>query len=99
MASKAPGRASAPSEEVRARKGIKKGLYLLPSAFNAANIGMGYFVVMVTRRGFQLLVGGSGELVLRAATAQFDTASRPIGWAILFDTLDGRIARLTKTTT
>jgi CDP-diacylglycerol---serine O-phosphatidyltransferase len=29
----------------------------------------------------------------------FDNASRAIGWAILFDTLDGRIARLTKTTT
>jgi CDP-diacylglycerol---serine O-phosphatidyltransferase len=99
MASKAPGRASAPSEEVRERKGIKKGLYLLPSAFTAANIGMGYFAVMATLRGFQLLGGGSGEEVLRAATAQFDSASRAIGWAILFDTLDGRIARLTKTTT
>ena len=50
MASKAPGRDSAPSEEVRERKGIKKGLYLLPSAFTAANIGMGYFAVMATLR-------------------------------------------------
>jgi CDP-diacylglycerol--serine O-phosphatidyltransferase len=36
---------------------------------------------------------------VRAATVHFDNASRAIGWAILFDTLDGRIARLTKTTT
>jgi CDP-diacylglycerol--serine O-phosphatidyltransferase len=99
MAVNAPGREDAPSEELRERKGIRRGLYLLPSAFTAANIGMGYFAVMATLRGFQLLGGGGGEEFVRAATAQFDNASRAIGWAILFDTLDGRIARLTKTTT
>jgi CDP-diacylglycerol--serine O-phosphatidyltransferase len=86
-------------EEVRERKGLKKGLYLLPAAFTAANIGMGYFAVMAALRGFQLLGGGAEGEGVRAATAHFDNASRAIGWAILFDTLDGRIARLTKTTT
>ena len=99
MASNAPRREGEPVEEVRERKGIKKGLYLLPSAFTAANIGMGYFAVMAALRGFQLLGGGTNEGAVQAATAQFDNASRAIGWAILFDTLDGRIARLTKTTT
>ena len=99
MASNVQGGEAAASEEVRERKGIKKGLYLLPSAFTAANIGMGYFAVMATLRGFQLLGGAGGERVLLEAAAQFDNASRAIGWAILFDTLDGRIARLTKTTT
>src|SRR2546429_4708495 len=98
MASNAPRREGEPFEEVRERKGIKKGLYLLPSAFTAANIGMGYFAVMAALRGFQLL-GGSNEGAVQAATAHFDNASRAIGWAILFDTLDDRIARLTKTTT
>src|SRR5947209_8221822 len=87
------------AEEVRERKGIKKGLYLLPSAFTAANIGMGYFAVMAALRGFQLLGSGADEKIVQAATAHFDNASRAIGWAILFDMLDGRIARLTKTTT
>jgi CDP-diacylglycerol--serine O-phosphatidyltransferase len=99
MASKAQSASGARAEGARERKGIRKGLYLLPSAFTAANIGMGYFAVMATLRGFQLLGSGEGEEALRAAAAQFDSAARAIGWAILFDTLDGRIARLTKTTT
>ena len=98
MASNAPRKEGEHAGEVRERKGIKKGLYLLPSAFTAANIGMGYFAVMAALRGFQLL-GDSNEGAVQAATAHFDNASRAIGWAILFDTLDGRIARLTKTTT
>jgi CDP-diacylglycerol--serine O-phosphatidyltransferase len=81
-------------EEVRERRGIKKGLYLLPSTFTAANIGMGFFSVMASLRGFQLL-----DENIPAATAQFDNAARAIGWAALFDALDGRIARMTKTTT
>lgn len=92
------GSQSASVEEVRERRGIRKGLYLLPSAFTAANIGMGYYAVMAAMHGFQLLGSGPNGEVARA-TAQFDNASRAIGWAILFDTLDGRIARLTKTTT
>jgi CDP-diacylglycerol--serine O-phosphatidyltransferase len=84
---------------VRERRGLKKGLYLLPSAFTAANVGMGYFAVMAALRGFQLMGDGPDGEGVRAATVHFDNASRAIGWAILFDTLDGRIARLTKTTT
>ncbi|HEY0081723.1 MAG TPA: phosphatidylcholine/phosphatidylserine synthase [Pyrinomonadaceae bacterium] len=80
------------------RRGIRKGLYLIPSAFTAANIGMGYFAVMGALRGFQLLEGGT-EAELIQATSHFDNASLAIGWAVVFDALDGRIARLTKTTT
>src|SRR5829696_717152 len=79
------------------RRGVKKGLYLIPSAFTAANIGMGFFSVMESLRGFQLL--GSAATDLAAATAHFDNAAIAIGFALLFDMLDGRIARLTKTTT
>lgn len=84
--------------ETPRRQGIRKGLYLLPSAFTAANIGMGYYAIMGALRGFQLLGAGTDSELARA-TIHFDNASRAIGWAILFDTLDGRIARLTKTTT
>jgi len=80
------------------RRGIRKGLYLIPSAFTAANIGMGYFAVMGAMRGFQLVEGGT-EAELLQAKSHFDNASLAIGWAVVFDALDGRIARLTKTTT
>ncbi len=79
------------------RRGVRKGLYLIPSAFTAANIGMGFFSVMASLRGFQLLGGATPDLA--AAAAHFDSAAIAIGWALLFDMLDGRIARLTKTTT
>ncbi|MBA2340310.1 MAG: phosphatidylcholine/phosphatidylserine synthase [Pyrinomonadaceae bacterium] len=80
------------------RRGLKKGLYLIPSLFTAANIGMGFFAVMGTLRGFQLL-GSGGEAQLARAAEHFDAASKAIGLAVLFDSLDGRIARMTKTTT
>lgn len=107
MASEAREAVDAPVEEIRERRGIRKGLYLLPSAFTAANIGMGYFAVMAALRGFQVLDGvaldqpldGLAAQKVATATMHFDNAARAIGWAILFDTLDGRIARLTKTTT
>jgi CDP-diacylglycerol--serine O-phosphatidyltransferase len=89
---------AATAAQGKERRGIRKGLYLIPSAFTAANIGMGYFAVMGALRGFQLLEGGT-EAELIQATSHFDNASRAIGWAVVFDALDGRIARLTKTTT
>ncbi len=79
------------------RRGLRKGLYLIPSVFTAANIGMGFFSVMASLRGFQIL--GSANPDVAAAASHFDSAAVAIGWALLFDMLDGRIARLTKTTT
>lgn len=79
------------------RRGVKKGLYLVPSAFTAGNIGMGFFSVMSSLRGFQLLGSATPDVV--GASVHFDHAAIAIGFALLFDMLDGRIARLTKTTT
>ena len=78
-------------------RGVKKGLYLLPSAFTAGNIGMGFLSLMESLRGFQLLGLGTPDLV--TASQHFDRAAIAIGFALLFDMIDGRIARLTKTTT
>jgi CDP-diacylglycerol--serine O-phosphatidyltransferase len=80
------------------RRGIKKGLYLVPSAFTAANVALGFYAIMAALRGFQLVgLGGDGEL--RRAALLFDYAAIAIGFAVVCDALDGRIARMTKTTT
>jgi CDP-diacylglycerol--serine O-phosphatidyltransferase len=74
-------------------KGLKKGLYLIPSAFTAANIGMGFLAVLSSLHGFQLIQTPDQAAVF------FDYAAKAIAFAILFDTLDGRVARMTKTST
>ncbi|MCM3870100.1 MAG: phosphatidylcholine/phosphatidylserine synthase [Pyrinomonadaceae bacterium] len=79
------------------RRGLRKGVYLIPSVFTAANIGMGFYAVMAACRGFQFIGGGDQDLV--HASTYLDNAAKAIGWAVLFDMLDGRLARMTKTTT
>jgi CDP-diacylglycerol---serine O-phosphatidyltransferase len=88
------------NEEMRnpERRGVRKGLYLIPSVFTAANIGMGFYAVMAALRGFQV-IGGGTEADLTQASVYLDNAAKAIGWAVLFDMLDGRIARMTRTTT
>ena len=74
-------------------KGLKKGLYVIPTLFTAANVAMGYLAVLWSIRGFQAAT--TPEL----AAGYFNNASIAIGLAILFDTVDGRIARATRTAT
>ena len=80
------------------RRGLRKGIYLIPSVFTAANILMGFYAVMAGVRAFQF-VGNGTPADLQQAAGYLDTAAKAIGWALLFDMLDGRIARMTKTTT
>ncbi len=80
------------------RRGLRKGVYLIPSVFTAANIGMGFYAVMAATRAFQFVGTDSHEDFLKAAS-YLDNGAKAIGWAVLFDMLDGRLARMTKTTT
>ncbi|MDQ1728110.1 MAG: CDP-diacylglycerol---serine O-phosphatidyltransferase [Pyrinomonadaceae bacterium] len=80
------------------RRGLRKGVYLIPSVFTAANIGMGFYAVMAAARGFQFVGNGTSAGLLQASV-YLDNAAKAIGWALLFDMLDGRLARMTKTTT
>ncbi len=75
-------------------KGIKKGLYVIPTLFTAANVAMGYLAVLSSIRGFSV-AATNAEL----AAMYFNRAGLAIGLAILFDTIDGRVARATRTAT
>lgn len=81
-------------ENLPPHKGLKKGLYLIPTAFTAANIGMGFLTVIYSVRGFQSVASNPEH-----AASYFNYAALAIGLAILFDTLDGRVARATRTAT
>jgi len=95
--SSARGMEAGPETPNPPRRGLKKGVYLIPSVFTAANIGMGFFAVMTSLRAFQLLAGPNPDF--DGASVRFDHAAVAIGFAVLFDILDGRLARMTKTTT
>lgn len=66
---------------------LRRGMYLLPSLFTAGNIGAGYFSMT------QTIAAISGN-----AESHLDWAAIAILFAIPFDALDGRIARMTNTT-
>jgi len=74
-----------PSQAMSKPRPARKGLYILPSIFTAANIAAGYYAISQAIQG------------TAADPWHFDHAAKAIGFAILFDGLDGRIARLTNT--
>lgn len=77
------------------RKGIKKGVYIIPSLFTTANIFCGFSAVIESLNGSMALsLNDIGE-----AARHFNIAAIFIGWAVLFDFLDGRVARMTNSTT
>ncbi len=84
--------ATASEDERPPRKGIRRGIYLIPSTFTMGNILCGFYAVVDSLKGYQSIHNPE-----RAAEL-FDHAAVAIGIAFLLDGLDGRIARMTKTT-
>ncbi|HTS34371.1 MAG TPA: CDP-diacylglycerol--serine O-phosphatidyltransferase [Candidatus Solibacter sp.] len=67
------------------RRRLSKGMYILPSLFTTANMALGFYAILE---------------VMRATIPEhwhLDNAAKAIGFAVLFDGLDGRIARMTGT--
>jgi CDP-diacylglycerol---serine O-phosphatidyltransferase len=72
-------------KEVRRRRRMSKGMYILPSLFTTGNMAAGFYAILE---------------VLHASAVNFqhlDNAAIAIGFAVLFDGLDGRVARMTGT--
>lgn len=69
----------------RPRRRLSKGMYILPSLFTSANLAAGFYAIL------QIMQATATEY------RHLDYAARAIGFAFLFDGLDGRIARMTGT--
>jgi CDP-diacylglycerol---serine O-phosphatidyltransferase len=67
----------------------RRGMFLLPSLFTIGNIGAGYWSITQTIAA----IGANAD-----ARTHLDWAAIAILFAIPFDALDGRIARMTNTT-
>ena len=68
------------------RRRLSKGMYILPSLFTTASMALGFYAILE---------------VMHATLSDYwhlDNAAKAIGFAVLFDGLDGRIARMTGTT-
>jgi CDP-diacylglycerol--serine O-phosphatidyltransferase len=72
-----------------AKARLRRGMYLLPSLFTVGNIAAGYFSISETIKA----ISDNGD-----AHVHLDWAAIAILFAIPFDSLDGRIARMTNTT-
>jgi CDP-diacylglycerol--serine O-phosphatidyltransferase len=85
-------------EDQRPRR-LRKGMYILPSIFTAANVLLGYYAILQVIHGaIQFAVAEAMQNAAAVEAWHFDNAAKAIGFAILFDGLDGRIARMTRTT-
>ncbi len=72
-------------DSARPRGKMRKGMYILPSLFTTANIAAGFYAILQT---------------ITANVAEpwhLDFAAKAIGFAVMFDGVDGAIARRTHT--
>jgi len=73
------------SADGRVRRQPSRGMYVLPSLFTAGNMAAGYYAITQSIQGSV------------ADQSYFDRAALALGIAVLFDGLDGMIARMTNT--
>ena len=71
----------------------RKAAYALPTLFTAGNIFLGFLSILRCFKGAMLAASGAA-----GAPEHFAVAAKAIGAAVFLDGLDGRIARMTNTT-
>ena len=70
----------------------RRAAYVLPTAFTAGNLFLGFVAIVQAFQGAMASMGGN-----YAANPHFESAAKMIGIAVLLDGVDGRIARMTNT--
>jgi len=73
------------AEKRQQQRPLRRGMYVLPSLFTAGNIAAGFYAMTESLRG----AGGDQR--------GFNHAALAIGFAVMFDGIDGRVARMTDT--
>jgi CDP-diacylglycerol---serine O-phosphatidyltransferase len=71
----------------------RRAAYVLPTLFTSGNIFLGFIAMLQTFEGAMQV--NSGDY---GVNQHFVTAAKALGFAVFFDGLDGRIARMTNTT-
>jgi CDP-diacylglycerol--serine O-phosphatidyltransferase len=71
----------------------RRAAYALPTLFTAGNIFLGYISILRSFKGAMLAASHAG-----GAPEHFAIAAKAVGGAAFLDLLDGRIARMTNTT-
>jgi CDP-diacylglycerol--serine O-phosphatidyltransferase len=71
----------------------RRAAYALPTLFTAGNIFLGYISILRSFQGAMMSASNTP-----GAAENFAIAAKAIGAAVFFDGLDGRIARMTNTT-
>lgn len=98
----APNRNQTDVQARRLRQRFRKGVFVIPSLLTTANIFCGFYSVMESLAGAKALAlippASMDSAAIAAAGEHFDRAAITIGFAALFDLLDGRVARMTDTT-
>jgi CDP-diacylglycerol--serine O-phosphatidyltransferase len=75
-------------QDERPRRHMRKGMYILPSLFTTGNMAAGFYAILEVVHAIAPSSSSSWHL---------DNAAKAIGFAVLFDGLDGRVARMTGT--
>src|SRR2546422_7705942 len=71
----------------------RRAAYALPTLFTAGNVFLGYYAILSSFKGAMAAASGAG-----GAPEHFAIAAKAIGASVFLDGLDGRIARMTNTT-
>lgn len=71
----------------------RRAAYALPTLFTSGNIFLGFVAIVQAFEGALQVTTGDYN-----SNPHFSLAAKALGWAVFFDGLDGRIARMTNTT-
>src|ERR1044071_1128410 len=96
----------ATTQAPRPMRRSRKAVYVIPSLLTTGNIFCGFYSMMESLAGMKWLALAPfsnvdtyvGDNAIQLAADHFDKAAITIGFAALFDLLDGRVARMTNTT-